>query len=148
MKKILIYFILFPFLAFTQKQEKESIYIYFDKEDSKNRILNNNDTKILFYINTESDDIFIYNELKHLKKCIEYDSIKFQLISKTEAKNKLSIRLKKQGEKYMRETGKKWLPPLSIINYSDYFEKVYIYKKVDSIKGFLYEVDWKYSPIE
>ena len=146
MKKILIYFILFPFLVFSQKQEKESIYIFFDKEDIRNSYGKKDNEEIIFWLNPKSDmSYFIHNKNKHLKECINYNKIKSKLITQEEANKKVIDYLKKRAKEFESQTGIKGLPSVPPFSYNSYFEKIYIYVEKDSSSGTLYEVDWQYA---
>lgn len=146
MKKILIYFILFPFLAFGQKQEKENIYIYFDKEDIRNSYSETDKEEVIFWLNPKFDKShFIHNKKKHSKECINYDRIESKLITQEEANKKVVDYLKKRAKEFEKQTGVKGLPPVPPFSYNSYFKKIYIYVEKDLSSGILYEVDWQYA---
>lgn len=146
MKKILIYFILFPFLAFGQKQEKENIYIYFDKEDIRNSYSKKDNEEIIFWLNPKFDmSYFVHNKNIHSKECINHNKIRSKLITQEEANKKVINYFKKRAKEFEKKTGIKGLPPVPPFNYNSYFKNIYIYVEKDLSSGTLYEVDWQYA---
>lgn len=146
MKKTIILCISFLFLAFIQKQEKETIYIYFDKEDIRNNYGKNDNEEIIFWLNPKIDkSYFIHNKNKHSQECINYDIIKSKLITQEKANKKVIDYLKERAEEFEKQTGVKGLPSVPPFNYNSYFKKIFIYVETDLSSGALYEVDWQYA---
>lgn len=127
-------------------QKKESVYLYFDVNNINNKTIVSSDNAIRFYIDTNEPDLFFHNPKHHTVSIVSRSDIHTKLISKPSAKA-LYRKKVKQASRRSERAGKKSLPPLGIY-YDDYFEKVYLYKPINSDIGYLYEVSWRHSPVE
>lgn len=140
--KILLLLIQLMFFS----QEKQDIYICYDRDNNKNNVFEDQNQKV-FYLYPHIDaDHFIHKKNTHDAKVVEYKSIKSKLISKAGANKKVKDYLDLKAKKFEKDTGLK----ANIIRNSpyypsSYFKKIYIYEKTNDSTGILYEVEWLYA---
>ncbi|MGO2359449.1 hypothetical protein [Mesonia sp.] len=136
---------LFFLLFFVKINAQEDIYIFFEKGKG-DFVKEENDLK-RFYLKPSIDaSYFVHNENAQKPVEVCFETYKDKMISKREANELVMGKLESKAQKFEEETGLKGNiyrnPPY---DYNALFKSVYIYFKIDSLKGTLYEVHWNYA---
>lgn len=137
-----LYSVLFVFLIISncssqaKKIKKESIYICFDKNNGDKKYSDNKTTN--FYLNEKSivkgdHTLKFVFENSGIKKIVSFKDYENKIISEEEAMQRVDTYLKKNYR------------PIVAYYYNDYFEKIYLYERLSSKEGILYEVKWNWS---
>lgn len=141
-----IFFIFFLFHVVIGYGQKNKLYIFFDTEIKGNKFTKTNDKWVFYVQPLIGASFFTYNESIQCKRLVQYKDFESLLISKNKANQKVREKLEEKAIKFEKETGLKGNiirnPPY---NFNVLFDKIYLYKKIDSIQGVLYEVFWDYA---
>lgn len=124
--------------------EKETIYISYDKSKKKDKI--GTKERVRFILDSES---FLYQATKNCKTKIAFNQIKDSLVTIQQAKQKANEYLERVVEEWKKQAQNKskkiteFIKNTEIPYYNRYFNKIYIFEKLNKKKGILYEVKWE-----
>lgn len=143
---IFLFLVLNTFIFFSQTKKKETLYILFDSREKGNKCIETDTGDLIFYIQPTIDaSYFKHKNSSDTRKLVRYKNFKPLLITKITANQKVVDYLKNKSKDFEQSTGEKGLPPIPPYHYNSYFEKIYIYEKIDKTSGVLYEVSWNYA---
>lgn len=150
MRKLIFYILFFSSQAIfsqeSKKSDKETIFIMYDVKNKDNKEVNINSETFIFY--TGKNGYFVHNGLEQTKKCFSEIYIP-KLITEKIAFEKILAKKKKYVEEWKLKNPKNIPPPVIEMSYNSYFEKIFLYKRINSNEGILYEVNWyNYRGIE
>ena len=143
---LLLLFILISSYATLAAQEKKAIYIFLDKNGKDLQF--ENQERIRFFVQPMIDaSHFVFMKNKNEKKVVLIKDYRDKLLTKKEA-NKVVYEILEEKAKNFEKRNKGYKgnifrnPPYA---YNTLFEKIYLFKELDSERGVLYEVDWVYA---
>lgn len=137
---------LYSLFCFTTVAAQENIYILFNKE--KGDLIKEEDSETKkFYLKPALDaSVFTYEAQNQKKIRVCYEKYKNKIVSKSKANDVVKEKLEQEALKFEKEAGLKGNiyrnPPY---DFKSLFKNIFIYVRINSNKGFLYEVIWDYA---
>lgn len=140
--------LIFLFLTFScsliSAQEKKDLYLIFDENTD---LQFDGEDEIRFYLKPSfNSSFFVFDKKEHKEKMVSIKEYRDKLSTKKKADEIFLGVMEEKAKQFEEKTNLKGNmfrnPPYY---YHSVFDKIYLYKELDSENAVLYQVEWKYA---